>query len=191
MYCVRCGKKLPGQYNKCHRCREDAREGAWYCPYCGSGVRERDKKCEICKRKLDLSPEMYVKTPAGKQRSRAVTLILAFALGFTGLHFRYLGFNAKFIRRILWSAISLFAAVAALIAFRNGIEPAFTGAAVNIDMLESMSAFIWGFAILVTLGALSFLLAFAAGIIDGITIASNRRYQDADGEYLTSKKEDR
>ena len=189
MYCVRCGKNLPGQYNKCHKCPDGVSETAWFCPYCGSGVRESDKKCEICKKKLDLSPAMYVKTPAGKQRSRAVTLILAFALGFTGLHFRYLGFFKQFIRRLLWSAISAVVSLSSLIIFRSGIDPAFAGAAVDLDMLENMSAFIWGFAILITAGALSFLMAVGAGIVDGITIAANKKYQDADGVYLKQKKQ--
>ena len=188
MYCVRCGKLLPGQYNKCHKCRDDASPTAWYCPYCGSGVRESDKKCEVCKKKLDLSPAMYVTTPAGKQRSRAVTLILAFALGFTGLHFKYLGFDKKFVKRLVWAFVSAAVAFGALLTFQNGINPAFSGGEVDYAILENLTSFMWICASFIVAGALSFLASWGAGFVDAAEIIGNRNYQDADGEYLKMKE---
>lgn len=183
MYCVRCGKKLPGEYNKCRKCRADARENAWYCPECGNGVKKTAKECDVCKAKLNLSPAMYVTPEAGERRRRKVAVTLAFALGFSGLHLKYLGFKDKFIKRAVWAGLSVVFSIASLLAFRAVADAAFVGG-YNAEVLDSKLGILLTLAICISAGAISFLIDWGKGVVDGIIMLCRESYQDADGQTL-------
>lgn len=184
MYCVRCGKKLPGEYNKCVKCRKDARENAWYCPECGNGVKKTAKECDVCKAKLNLSPENYVYPPRKQGRSKKKAVTLAFALGFSGAHLKYLGFDKKFIKRAVWAAVSVAVSIACLIAFQTGMDAAFVGGEYNAEIGDSLVSFAITTAAGIVAGGVSFLIDWGIGIADGIKMLTNPKYEDNDGQYL-------
>lgn len=184
MYCVRCGKKLPGEYNKCVKCRKDARDNAWYCPECGNGVKKTAKECDVCKAKLSLSPENYVYPPRKQGRSKKKAVTLAFALGFSGAHLKYLGFDKKFIKRAVWAAVSIVFSVACLITFQTGMDAAFVGGEYNAEIGDSLLSFALTTAIGIVAGIVSLLIAWGVSVSDGIKMLINPKYEDNDGQYL-------
>lgn len=184
MFCVRCGKKLPGDFNKCRKCPDTARSGAWYCPHCGNGVKSTQKKCDVCGGELSLSPETYVMPEATDPKSRLTAVILAFLLGFTGLHFYYLKFPSRFRKRLIWAVVSILFSIACLITFQTGMEQAFPGGEYDAAIAESLTGFAVSTAIGIVAGGLSFVLSWTAGVIDGIVLLRKPKYQDGNGTYL-------
>ena len=183
MYCVRCARKLPGEYNKCVKCRKDARDNAWYCPYCGSGVKKTAKSCDVCNAKLSLSPENYLYPPKGKQRKRKTAAILAFVLGFSGLHMLYLGFKDTFLKRGIWAAASASLSLLSLAFFRAVADIAFVNG-YNAEILDEKLTTLIVLALCVAIGAVSLLIDWGFGIYDGVKMLINENYQDFDGQAL-------
>ncbi len=183
MFCVRCGRKLPGNYNKCNQCPPGARENAWYCPYCGAGVKKNSKKCDVCGKALDLSPAAYVKAAPEKLKKRKTAAVLAIFLGFLGLHHKYMGQQSRFVRRILWSALSAVVAVASLIIFRAGINPAFENG-YDPEVLESMALFVFTMAGLVAAGTISLLISWIKGVAEGIMLLRKNNVTDGNGNPM-------
>ncbi len=184
MYCVRCGKKLPDDCNKCRKCPDSTRAGAYYCPHCGNGVKGSQKVCDVCGGELDFSPEHYVLPPSTPPKSRVKAAVLAFVLGFTGLHFQYLVFPKKFRKRLLWAMLSLVFSLLCLIAFQTGMERAFPGGTYDAEIAASMAGYAITTAAGIVGGLVSFVLSWVMGIANGVSILRKPKYQDGNGNYL-------
>lgn len=184
MFCVRCGKKLPGECNKCRKCPDSARTGAWYCPHCGNGVKSTQKVCDVCGGELDLSPENYVLPEATDPKSRVTAAVLAFLLGFTGLHFYYLEFPSRFRKRLLWAVISILFSLVCLFTFQTGMERAFPGGEYDAAIAETLTGFAVTTAVGIVGGVVSFLIAWIVGLAEGVVLLRRPKYQDGNGNYL-------
>lgn len=184
VYCVRCGKKLPGEYNKCNHCPDTAREGAWYCPHCGNGCKPSAKRCEVCGETVSFAPDaLFVMLPH-KSRYRLPAALMAFFFGALGVHEAYLGFTDKFVRRLAWTVISLLAFLFFLFSFRAGVDGMITNGVLYAADLEKNGLFLWGNVLGITASVLSFLLNFGLGIGNGVRLLQDKSYRDWDGNFL-------
>ena len=184
MYCVRCGKKLPGDYNKCNHCPDTARQGAWYCPHCGSGTKQSATLCEVCGEPLDLTADNLRVMLPHASRYRVVAVLLAFFFGAVGAHEAYLGFFDRFLRRVIWTLVSVLVFLFCLFSFRAGLDGLIRDGTLYAADLESNALFLWGNVLGMVAAAVSLLLNFGLGIGNGFTLLQNKSYRDWDGNLL-------
>ena len=184
MYCIRCGKKLPGEYNQCRVCPPTERAGRWYCPHCGEGVKQTQTVCDVCGGELDFSPDSVVMTDPVPPKQRIPAALLAFFAGAFGAHFYYLAFPERFRKRLVWALVSIGISVASLILFRSGMERAFVNGEYVAEIARELTGFAVTAAVGIVGGALSFALAFITGIVDGVVLLRRKSYLDGNGNTL-------
>ena len=122
MYCRNCGQSISEQAVMCVSCGVPPRNGDKFCQHCGS---ETDPAAEICVNcgvrlatgiSQDISP-----------KSRLIATLLAFFLGFAGIHRFYLGRTGLGILMLLtlggcgvWSLIDLIIAACGSMKDKDG-----------------------------------------------------------------------
>lgn len=107
MYCKNCGKELREKALSCDYCSFTRGNGAGYCPNCGRRVPYQTEKCEYCGGTVY---SLYHE----KSRHRIVATLMAFFLGFTGLHNFYLGYFKKGLFQLIATVALLALSVGAL-----------------------------------------------------------------------------
>ena len=159
MFCVKCGKSLPGQYNLCHDCTLEPRDGTRHCPSCGAENPKAVQRCAACGTRMPKQKQLR-RAPTVQARRRKKAAMLAFFLGVFGVQDRYLGFHKRGNRRMIQFILSVAAMIVLLIALRVD----FSNAIVNGGQ--------WNTAYADSHAVLWFLLAglFAAGLISALWV---------------------
>ena len=100
MFCRNCGTELGYKEDPCKKCNYKRGFGVDYCPECGAATEARARKCPECKATLFVMRNT-------KPRRRALAALIAFFVGFLGLHNFYLGYMRRGLTQLIISAIGL------------------------------------------------------------------------------------
>lgn len=99
MYCRHCDLPLEADMEVCPRCGCPRGEGVRFCPACGRPTLPDEATCLGCGEVL-IEPKI-------RHKSRALAAVLAFLLGFFGVHNFYLGYTGKAIAQLLTTLLSV------------------------------------------------------------------------------------
>ena len=188
MYCIDCGKFLPGEYNHCGDCKTEIDKNKIHCPECGSGNNRKSPHCADCGARLHFPPELIKTAPRPDTRSRKKAAVLAFTLGFAGANEYYLGFHKKGARQAIWFVVSIVVAFLIWLLLVNQMDKAFTVIDGQKLMMEEYAQGQLGWwiaiAVFIVIALGSALVAWIRAIAEGIYILKNKGYKDADGQFL-------
>lgn len=101
MYCRVCGKPINEQATVCPSCGCNPRKGKKYCQNCGVPTTENQEMCVSCGVKLQSSD--FISGFSGGTRQKSIAALLAFFLGWIGIHDFYLGYKKTGIIKIILS----------------------------------------------------------------------------------------
>ena len=97
MFCRNCAEPLNDNQAICLKCGVKVGEGSSYCPNCGNSVNEQQDVCLNCGVSLK-NPGNYL---AGQDK--VVMILLAFFLGYLGIHNFMMGEHKKGVAKIVLS----------------------------------------------------------------------------------------
>ncbi len=184
MHCIDCGKKLPGDYNKCRKCHSEHSGEKHYCPACGGGNHKMAKTCQHCGKNIEHDYEHILRAPNYDPKKRKTAALLAFFLGYLGLHDRYLGFNKRALSKAIWFCASVAVAIIALFLIRANIELFIPNGQLDAIAASEQAPWTWFFAILIGCGALSAIGCIFVGFFDGLRILTDKSYTDSENQLL-------
>ncbi len=122
MYCRNCGKELTGEPEICLGCGAKPLRGSDFCQSCGANTSTLAEVCVKCGARLSRDEAADV-----SPKSRLAVSLLAWFLGFWGIHRFYLGKIGTGILMILtlgglgiWQLIDFIMAVAGAMKDKNG-----------------------------------------------------------------------
>lgn len=184
MHCIYCGKKLPGDYNKCHKCHAEYAGDKHYCPACGGGNHKMAKKCQHCGKNIEHDYEHILRAPNYDPKKRKIAAILAFALGFVGGHDRYLGFQKRALNKTVWFVASVLVSIVFLFLLRANFDIFLANGIYDGILADEQAPWTWFFAIMTVAGALSAAGCIILGFCDGFIIATDKSYTDSEKQLL-------
>lgn len=103
MFCKNCGAMLQENANVCTQCGAPVGAGNQYCFHCGQATGGA-RFCANCGAPQDAAPGQtpaYSAPANGQQKSKLAAVILAFLLGYLGIHNFYLGYTSKGVAQLL------------------------------------------------------------------------------------------
>lgn len=100
MYCKNCGAALEEHAELCPGCGCGKGMGRYYCANCGQPVIPGAPTCARCGHVNQSAPV------ATNTKSKVVAALLAFFLGYFGVHNFYLGYTGKAIAQLLVTLLS-------------------------------------------------------------------------------------
>lgn len=103
MFCKNCGAMLQENANVCTQCGAPTGAGNQYCFHCGqlTGGSPFCAKCGAPQNAAPGQPPAYSAPVNGQQKSKLAAVILAFLLGYLGIHNFYLGYTSKGVAQLL------------------------------------------------------------------------------------------
>ncbi len=184
MHCIDCGKKLPGDYNKCRKCHDEHAGDKHYCPACGGGNHKMAKKCQHCGKNIEHDYEHILRAPNYDPKKRKVAALLAFFLGYLGVHDKYLGFSKRAVQKLVWFGVSVAVCVAFLFLMRANFDIFIPNGSYDGVLADEQAPWTWLFAIITVAGGLSALGCIIVGFCDGFRIATDKSYTDSEKQLL-------
>ena len=184
MYCIDCGKKLPGDYNKCRKCHSEHAGEKHYCPACGGGNHKLAKTCQHCGKKIEHDYDHILRAPNYDPKNRRNAATLAFLLGFLGIHDRYLGFSKRALSKAIWFCVSVIVAVACLFLMRADFSTFIQNGQQDVVIAQQKLPELWLLGAGIVGGCLSAIGCVVVGFFDGLRILTDKSYTDSENQLL-------